>query len=254
MHRHPVPSLSRCSAAPALPGAGGQLPALPAPIGWGFKQEPQVDTRTEEHTGTAGPREGGRTPWGSGYGEAGGKAPALPTPREKGTLVREPRQRLQEQELGLAGAKVAAAIRRIRPSGWRQRRGGWRGTAPSPFSGSGNRGSLHTDKLSCGATSAASRALLLTRVCRTGPRGAKRRERITERGERAPRSAPATTGGTGLRLREHGPPSRRDGRLPVTKMRAARVPAEPGHAPGKTACHRHGAGRRGPGDPRYLLG
>lgn len=35
---------------------------------------------------------------------------------------------------------------------------------------------LRTDTLSCGATSAASRALLLSRVCRTAPGGAERRE------------------------------------------------------------------------------
>lgn len=85
----------------------------------------------------------------------------------------------------------------------------------------------------------------------------KEKKRELQRGEREPphpaRLLPPR-GGTRLRPREHGPPSRRDGRLLVIKMRAVHVPVEPGRVPGKTACPRHGAGWRGPGDPRYLLG
>lgn len=52
------------------------------------------------------------------------------------------------------------------------------GPVPARPGGSGSRGSLHTGRLGCGATSAASRALLLAKVRRTGPCSAERRERL----------------------------------------------------------------------------
>lgn len=153
-----------------LPSPGPAGSCL-APRGGGLDWEPQL---RNAQMAAAAPREDARI-WGeSGYGKAGGKAPALPTPRESGKVAREARRRLQEQELSLASAKVATGSSQAATAG-RFRRNG-------PFSPQREPWLLRTDTLSCGATSAVSRARLLTRVCRTGPRGAKRRERITARG------------------------------------------------------------------------
>lgn len=134
------------------------LQLLPSPglVGGRFEWEPQVVTST------VGPSRV-HAAWGAGYGEAGGKAPALHKLRKKGTVVSATPQP------GSAGAAFGQHHRGCSsPQDAAERPGGLHRTAPSPCSGSGSCGSLHTDKLSCGATSAASRALLLIRVCRTG--------------------------------------------------------------------------------------